>query len=88
LRTFPFAAVACIALLDLVPSVAGQKGFHLFDRQASWFHMTPADWCPKKNQCADIKEPFDYNSVWLVPANNYNCDVLRDRACLSLSLSS
>ncbi|KAK5659044.1 hypothetical protein OQA88_1131 [Cercophora sp. LCS_1] len=56
-----------------------QRGFHLLDRHASWFHKTPADWCPKKTQCADIKEPFDYDSVWLLPANNFNCDTLRDK---------
>ena len=76
MHTTTLATAACLVLANIVTA---QRGFHLFDRQADWFHKTPADWCPKKNQCADIKEPFDYNSVWLVPANNYNCDVIRDQ---------
>jgi hypothetical protein len=65
--------------LTLFHSVLAQKGFHIFDRRASWIHKTAAESCPKRVNCADIREPFDEDGVWLVPANQFNCDVIRDK---------
>ncbi|KAK1753833.1 hypothetical protein QBC47DRAFT_387193 [Echria macrotheca] len=78
MRTFTLVAAASIAL-TYAPTALAVKGFHLFDRRANWFQMTPPWLCPRGGRdCANIKEPFDYNSVFLVPADHYSCDVIRD----------
>ncbi|KAK0610853.1 hypothetical protein B0T14DRAFT_314648 [Immersiella caudata] len=65
--------------LTLFHSVLGQRGFHIMDRQASWIHKTQGE-CPSKRiDCAEIREPFDDDGVWLVPANQFNCGVIQDR---------
>jgi len=75
MRTLTFTLLT----LTLFHTTLAQKGFHILDRRASWIHKTAAEACPKRVNCADIREPFDEDGVWLVPANNFNCDVIRDK---------
>jgi hypothetical protein len=84
MRSISFAAIT----ITLFQCVLAQKGFHLMVRHASWIHKTASDACPKRVDCAEIREPFDDDGVWLVPANQFTCNVIRDRVrkCRSRNL--
>lgn len=75
MRTISLAVIT----ITLCQSVLAQKGFHLMDRHIQWVFKATAE-CPSRRvDCAEIREPFDDDGLWLVPANQFNCDVIRDK---------
>jgi len=75
MRTISLAVIT----ITLCQSVLAQRGFHLMDRHASWIYKATSE-CPSRRvDCAEIREPFDDDGLWLVPANQFNCDVIRDK---------
>lgn len=75
MRTISLAVIT----ITLCQSVLAQKGFHLMDRHIQWVFKAEAE-CPSNRiSCAEIREPFDDDGLWLVPANQFNCDVIRDK---------
>ncbi|KAK4193463.1 hypothetical protein QBC35DRAFT_446604 [Podospora australis] len=65
-------------LAALAPAFSqAQKGFHLMDRHAFWFYDDAVD-CGKRAECGNIRAPYEYDRLWLVPSDNYNCGVIRD----------
>ncbi|KAK1831655.1 hypothetical protein QBC39DRAFT_433780 [Podospora conica] len=74
MRTVSFAVIA----ITLFQSVLAQRGFHLMDRHVSWIYKATTE-CPKRADCSEVREPFDDDGLWLVPANQFNCNVIRDK---------
>jgi hypothetical protein len=76
--------VLLAATVQLLHSVAAQKGFHLFDRKIQWKYKEETD-CPKKVPSCELTNLYDEEELFLVPSKAYNCDIIRDRVSVPIN---